>query len=207
MPTAEEAISHKVSQVPPGSFRQTVLLAAKRFKSSWVELGKLLVKVRDEALYEQWGYPTFDAYCLSEVRIRKSTADKLTRSFSFLDKHEPRAMAQDDIVETAPPFEVVQVLADAEDRGKLSAQEYKSIRDSIWDQERPVSELKRELVEQFPQEVREPTDGVHLKRMAAWARKLASELGGNKKVPRALAERAEALAEEVEGLAQKRAEA
>ena len=207
MPSAEEVISHKVSQVPPGSLRQTVLLAAKRFKSSWVELGKLLVKVRDGALYEEWGYPTFEAYCLAEVRIRKNTADKLTRSFSFLDKHEPRAMAQEDIVETAPAFEVVQVLADAEDRGKLSAQEYKSIRDSIWDQERPVSELKRELVEQFPPEVKETNDATHLKRMAAWARKLASELQGNKKVPRALVERAEALAEEVEELSHKRAEA
>src|SRR6185295_940584 len=114
MPTAEQMIAEKVNQVPPGSFRQTVLLAAKRFKSSWVELGKLLVKVRNEALFEEWGYPTFEAYCLAEVRIRKATADKLTRSFSFLDKHEPKAMAQDDIVETAPAFEVVQVLADAE---------------------------------------------------------------------------------------------
>ena len=208
MPTAEEVITQKVSQVPPGSFRQTVLLAAKRFKSSWVELGKLLVKVRDGALYEEWGFETFEAYCLSEVRIRKSTAEKLTRSFSFLDKHEPRAMAQEDIVETAPAFEVVQVLADAEDRGKLSAQEYKSIRDSIWDQERPVSELRRELVEQFPPDAtKAANDSVHLKRMAAWARKLASELAGNKKVPRAMADRAEALAEEVEELAQKRAEA
>ena len=207
MPTAEEVISSKVNQVPPGSFRQTVLLAAKRFKSSWVELGKLLVKVRDEALFEQWGYPTFDAYCLAEIRIRKSTADKLTRNFSFLNKHEPRAMAQEDIVETAPAFEVVQVLAEAEDRGQLSAQEYKSIRDSIWDQERPVSELRRELVEQFPPDTRVPTDAGHLKRMAAWARKLASELAANKKVPRALADRAEALAEDVEQLAQNKAEA
>src|SRR4051794_15749886 len=165
MSTATEAIAAKASIVPPGSFRQTVLLAAKRFKSSWVELGKLLVKVRNEALFEEWGYPTFDAYCLAEVRIRKGTADKLTRSFSFLDKHEPNAMAQEDIVETAPAFEVVQVLADAEERGQLSAQEYRSIRDSIWDQERPVSELKRELVEQFPApEGKAASEAVHLKR-------------------------------------------
>ena len=208
MPTAAEAITSKMAQIPPGSFRQTVLLAAKRFKSSWVEMGKLLVQVRDQALYEQWGYPTFDAYCLAEVRIRKSTADKLTRACSFLDKHEPKAMAQEDIAETAPAFEVVQVLADAEERGKLSAQEYRSIRDSIWNNERPPSELRRELVDQFgPEEGKTATDAVHLKRMASWARKLASELHTNKKVPRAVAERADALAEEVEELAHSRAEA
>ncbi|MBS1149237.1 MAG: hypothetical protein H6Q89_935 [Myxococcaceae bacterium] len=208
MSNAEAALASKISEVPPGSFRQTVLLAAKRFKSSWVELGKLLVKVRNEALFEQWGYPSFEAYCLAEVRIKRQTAEKLTRSFSFLDKHEPKAMAQDDIVETAPAFEVVQVLADAEERGQLSAQEYRSIRDSIWNNDRPVSELKRELVEQFPSpESKGPTDAAQLKRLAAWARKLATELHGNKKVPRAMAERAEALAEEVEELSLNKAEA
>ncbi len=208
MSNLEAAVASKISEVPPGSLRQSVLLAAKRFKSSWVELGKLLVKVRNEALFEEWGYPSFEAYCLAEVRIKRQTAEKLTRSFSFLDKHEPKAMAQEDIVETAPPFEVVQVLADAEERGQLSAQEYRSIRDSIWNNDRPVSELKRELVEQFPApEAKGPTAAAHLVRMAAWARKLAAELHGNKKVPRAMAERAEALAEEVEELAQTRAEA
>jgi hypothetical protein len=208
MSNAEAAIASKISEVPPGSFRQTVLLAAKRFKSSWVELGKLLVKVRNEALFEEWGYPSFEAYCLAEVRIKRQTAEKLTRSFSFLDKHEPKAMAQEDIVETAPAFEVVQVLADAEERGQLSAQEYRSIRDSIWNNERPVSELKRELVEQFPApEAKGPSDVAQLKRLAAWSRKLATELQGNKKVPRAMVDRAQALADEVEELAQNKAEA
>lgn len=208
MTTAEGAIAAKISEVPPGSFRQTVLLAAKRFKSSWVELGKLLVKVRNEALFEEWGYPSFEAYCLAEIRIKKQTADKLTRSFSFLDKHEPKAMSRDDIVETAPAFEVVQVLADAEERGQLSAQEYRSIRDSIWDQARPVSELKRELVEQFPApEGPRPNDAAQLRRLASWAKKLAGDLREHKKVPRAVCDRADALAEEVEELASQKAEA
>lgn len=208
MPSTSEVRAEKIAQAPSGSFRQTVLLAAKRFKSSWVELGKLLVKVRNEALFEQWGYPSFEAYCLAEVRIKRQTAEKLTRSFSFLDKHEPKAMAQDDIVETAPAFEVVQVLADAEERGQLSAQEYRSIRDSIWNNDRPVSELRRDLVEQFPApEGKGPSDAAQLKRLASWARKLSAELSGNKKVPRAVADRAEALADEVEELAAAKAEA
>ena len=68
------------SQRPPGTFRHTVLLAAKRFKSTWAELGKLLVQVRDEAKFEEWGYASFEAYCLKELHIQKQTALKLTRS-------------------------------------------------------------------------------------------------------------------------------
>ena len=187
--------------------RQTVLLASKRFKSSWVEMGKLLVQVLDASAYKEWGYDTFDAYCYRELRLKKATVDKLTRSYTFLDRHEPKAMSQPDIAEVAPPFEVVEVLAGAESRGELSAQEYRSIRDSIWNPEVNVSELKREIVEKFPRPEPERDDQAQLKRLAGLANKLADELTAIKKVPRAVAERARALADDVAELVRPDAEA
>src|SRR5688572_19433445 len=123
-------------------------------------MGKLLVQVLDSSAYKEWGYDTFDAYCYRELRLKKTTVDKLTRSYTFLDKHEPKAMASSDIAEVAPPFEVIEVLASAENRGQLSAQEYRSIRDSIWNPEASVSELKREVAEKFAPRPSERDDSV-----------------------------------------------
>jgi hypothetical protein len=205
---SQAALDVKAQSVPTGTLRHTVLQAARRFKATWVELGKLLVEVRNDGAYEGWGYPTFDAYCSKELHIRKSTADKLTRSFSFLAKHEPKAVANEDIVEKAPAFEVVEVLASAEERGQLSGEEYRSIRDSIWDPEKPAAELKREFVERYPRPPPEPpAEDIQLRRFAQAARRLAKDLQAFRKVPRAVAERAAALAEDVEELAQSRAEA
>jgi hypothetical protein len=204
MATAVEAdLQSKAKSVPPGTFRHTVLVAAKRFKSTWAELGKLLVQVRDEAQYEQWGYESFEAYCLKELHIRKQTALKLTRSFSFLAKHEsPEVLKDEEFPQRAPSFEVVEVLADAADRGQLSPSEYRSLRDSIWNPEKPATELKKEFVERFPRPAPEPPpENLQVRRLAQTARKLASELSGCRKVPSAIAERAAALAEEVEELA------
>jgi hypothetical protein len=197
----QEALSQKVAEVAPNSLRQAVLLSAKRFKSTWVELGKLLVQVRDGALFEGWGYPSFETYCAKELHIRKSTADKLTRSFSFLARHEPEEVQQEDVVERAPAFEVVEVLAGAEERGQLSADEYRSVRDSIWNAEEPATELKRELVERYPRPQPENFESMALRRLAGLARKLAKELGASGKVPHAVMERAAALASDVEELA------
>lgn len=207
MTTAEEQISQKASAVEPGSFRHTVLLAARRFKSSWVELGKLLTRVRHEALFSDWGYPSFEAYCLSELRIKKQTADKLTRNFGFLEKHEPQVMKAPELAESAPAFEVVEVLAQAEERGQLSANEYKSIRDAIWNQEKPTSELRRELVEKFPPPETKGDSGAELKRLLSQARRLAQELHSNRRVPGAIRERADALAQDLEELVSQQAEA
>lgn len=207
MGTAEEVISRKVSEVEPGSLRQTVLLAAKRFKSSWVELGKLLAKVRNDGTFQDWGYPTFETYCLSELRIKKQTADKLTRNFGFLEKHEPQVMRTPELAEAAPAFEVVEVLAQAEERGQLSATEYKSIRDSIWNQEKPTSELRRELVEKFPAPEVKVDSTDELKRLWATSKRLAAELHSNRKVPTTIRERADALAADLEELLAAKAEA
>ena len=182
------------------AFRHAVLLSARRFKSTWVELGKLLTQVRDQALYEGWGYPSFETYCLSELRIRKQTALKLTRSFSFLDKHEPKALERPELREAAPPFEVVEVLAGAEERGQLSAQDYTSIRDAIWNPDRPVSELKRELTDRFPAPVVRPSSEQELKRLWTMAKRLHAELAAQKKVPRQAVQAAEDLARQLEGL-------
>ncbi len=204
MPSAAEVdLQKKAQSVPPGTFRHTVLQAARRFKSTWAELGKLLVQVRDEAKYEEWGYSSFEAYCLKELHIKKQTALKLTRSFSFLARHEsPEVLREEDFPQRAPAFEVVEVLADAADRGQLSPTEYRSLRDSIWNPEKSAPELKREFTERFPRPAPEPLpESVQVRRLAQQARKLASELSGCRRVPSALAERASALAEEVEELA------
>lgn len=204
MATAVEAdLQTKAKSVPAGTFRHTVLVAAKRFKSTWAELGKLLVQVRDEAKFEEWGYESFEAYCLKELHIRKQTALKLTRSFSFLAKHEePEVLKDEEFPQRAPSFEVVEVLADAADRGQLSPSEYRSLRDSIWNPEKPATELKKEFAERFPRPAPEPpADSVQLRRLAQAARKLSSELSGCRKVPSAIAERASALAEDIEELA------
>ena len=77
MSNVDDVLAQKAREVPPGSFRHTVLLSARRFKASWVELGKLLVQVRDEALFQEWGFESFDQNTRKELHIRKATADKL----------------------------------------------------------------------------------------------------------------------------------
>ncbi|WP_141590078.1 MULTISPECIES: hypothetical protein [unclassified Myxococcus] len=200
---AETEIAKKAMSVPPGTFRHTVLTAAKRFKSTWAELGKLLVQVRDEAKFEEWGYPSFETYCLKELHIKKQTALKLTRSFSFLTKHEPEEeLTAQEFPQRAPAFEVIEVLADAEERGQLSPTEYKSLRDSIWSPEKNPAELKKEFAERFPRPPPEPPpESAQVRKLAQMARKLASELSGSRRIPNAVAERAAALAEDLEDIA------
>lgn len=187
--------------VPAGSFRGQVLESARRFKASWVDLARHLSRVKGEGLFEEWGYGTFEAYCARELRIKKTTAQKLVMSYGFLERREPRVLQDEAAVRRAPSFEVIEVLSRAEERGQLDEDTYREVRERMW--ERPVEprELERELRKRFPPpEPEEKPADLALRRLVATARKLARDLAAESRVPRAVASRAAALAGEVEAL-------
>ena len=71
------------------SLRYQTLQSARRFKSSWIELGQYLQTVWREKHYKNWGYMSFESYCAKEIAIKNSTALKLLRSYYFLEREEP----------------------------------------------------------------------------------------------------------------------
>lgn len=195
------AAHDELDAIEPGSLRANVLDASRRFKASWVELAKHLVRVRTEGLWEEWGYASFEAYCAKELRIKKATAQKLVMSHGFLQKHEPKVLKDDEAARRAPSFEVLEVLAKAEEQGRLSDETYRDVRASLWEKPVDPGTVKRELDRRSPppEPDEEPVD-LTLARLAKAAQRLAKELAACKKVPRAVVERAEALAEDVEAL-------
>jgi hypothetical protein len=199
---AIEHMNRTAAKIEPGTFRHEVIVSARKFKSIWVELGALLIRVRKEQSYKEWGFETFDTYCLKELHIKRQTALKLTNGYAFLEKHERELLNKPP--EERPAFEVVEVLAKAEERGQLSDAEYKSIRDSIWNPpaEKTQAELVRELSQKFPAPPPPPAPkDLQLRRFAATAKRFAQELrSAHKVVPEAIRERAEALAGDLDEL-------
>lgn len=201
MSGASESLAARAEGLPPGSTRRRVIEGARRFKAAWVEFARLLSEVRRGELWREWGYPSFDRYCASELFVRKATAEKLTASYGFLERHEPR-LAQGLGDGKAPPFEVIEVLSRAEAAGRLSADGWRELRDEVIDRPPTPAAMTRTLAEKFGPEPRAPRPprAERLGRLAAAARRLAEACAADGAVPRALTARAEALAEELEGL-------
>jgi hypothetical protein len=200
--SASESLAARAEALPPGSTRRQVLEGARRFKAAWVEFARLLSEVRRGEHWRTWGYPSFDRYCSSELLIRKATAEKLTASFGFLERHEP-GLAQGLGDEKAPPFEVIEVLSRAEAAGRLSADGWRELRDEVIDRPPTPAAMARSLAEKFGPEPRAPRPprGERLSRVAAAARRVAAVCAAEGAVPKALVARAEALADELEALA------
>ncbi len=202
MSGAADKLAARAEELPQGSLRRRAMEGARRFKAAWVDFARLLAEVRREEAWREWGYPSFDRYCAGELFIKKSTADKLTASFGFLERHEPR-LADGAGDGAAPPFEVIEVLSRAEAAGRLSADGWRELRDEVLERPPTPAALNRTLTEKLgpaPAPPRPPREE-RVGRLAAAARRLAEACAAEGSVPKALTARAEAVAEELERLA------
>lgn len=197
-----EKLAARAEDLPEGSVRRRVLEGARRFKAAWVEFARMLAEVRRDELWKDWGYPSFERYCTRELFIRPATAEKLTMSYGFLERHEPE-LARSKGEPKAPPFEVVEVLSRAESSGRLSQSGWQELRDEVLERPPTPAALNRTLQERFgpPPAPPAPRKAERLARLAALARRLAAACDDEAAIPKSVASRAKDLAGEIEALA------
>ena len=137
----------RLAEVDPSSDRGRMLEAAKEFRASWVQFGGRLIEVRDQELYGAWGYASFDLYCRRELKLKKETYLKLTRSFAYLRDHEPEVLRTRRATEL-PALDVVDMLSQAKERSRVSDTDFAQIRQEVFDSEQPPPS-KQQVIKRF----------------------------------------------------------
>ncbi|HBA88007.1 MAG TPA: hypothetical protein DCZ75_08425 [Geobacter sp.] len=133
---SERHIEAIMEHLEPGSERYEVLAKAKRFKSSWVELGEQLLKVSQKNRFREWGYGTFEEYCVQEIRIKRGTAEKLTMAYRFMEKEEPQLLAPNEPLKPLPDYRSIDLLRKAKEEKGFTEEEYGDLRKQVVEEER-----------------------------------------------------------------------
>lgn len=148
-----QRLEEQIAHLEPGSLRRQTLEAARRFKSSWIDLGRFLWTVRREKKFRQWGYLSFDAYCVKEIGIRTATATKLLNSYYFLEKEEPatlRRLTEQGPSPRLPSADSVDLLRRLKSRQGIPEEGYSRIRESVLAEGREAPEVRKEIRAAFP---------------------------------------------------------
>jgi len=153
--SSERHIETIMERLEPGSDRYEVLDKAKRFKSSWVELGEKLLIVSTKGRFREWGYGTFEEYCVQEIRIKRGTAEKLTMAYRFMEKEEPQLLSAREELKPLPDYRSIDLLRKAKEEKGFSEAEYGDLRKSVVEEERshPTVLKKYKEVEVLREEV------------------------------------------------------
>lgn len=191
-------ITQLMKDIEPGTPRFEVLEVARRFKTSWVELGGKLYEVRRKKLYEEWGYGKFDEYCDREIRIKPRTATKLTTSYAFLKNEEPSVLKRDGVVRPVPDVQVVDMLRRAREKQALPEREYSRIREMAFN-DAPLADVRTEMKQHLPPR-EAPSKMQVIKQLLGQARQLADGLAAVPGIPHLIVQRALALVDEIRKL-------
>lgn len=180
----ERHIEKIMQHMDPSSERYRVLETAKRFKSSWVELGEKLMEVNSHGAYREWGYKSFDEYCVQEIRIKRPTAEKLTMAYRYMEKEEPGLLARRDELKPLPDYRSVDLLRRAKEEKGFSDEEYAGLRKSIVEEERSHPTVLKQFKETVAARGEEPSDPVlAVKASLATARRLQTILSSVTELP------------------------
>lgn len=202
-------LEQKMESVSEDSVRYRVLESAKDFKTSWIGLGQVLFTVWKDKLYKEWGYQEFETYALKEIGIQKQTALKLLKSYSFLEKEEPRYLEKNFKRETepaaVPTFESVDVLRLAKERKDLDKADYAKVRKYVLEEGKDASYVKKDLAciikekdDTDPDELAEKKRVTLLKRLLSVLRSVKTELRSSKNLPQGIMKDVETLIRNVE---------
>lgn len=173
--------------------REHTLQMARKFKTSWVDLARAIYTVYKDKAYKQWGYDKFDTYVVKEIGIRKMTALKLLRSYSFLEREEPIYLKPEysESGETAkiPSYETIDVLRKAKNNKELGGRDYMNLREQVFLKGKDAGEVRRDLTtlmkqreELTPEEAWVKKKEVNIKRCLSTLKSLKRELEDTKMV-------------------------
>ena len=198
--SGERHIEKIMEQLEPNSERYQVLDTAKRFKSSWVELGDKLLQVSSRGHFREWGYQSFEEYCMQEIRIKKGTAEKLTLAYRYMEKQEPELLARRDELKPLPDYRSVDLLRQAREEKRFSDEEYAELRKSVVEEERSHPTVLKRFKEVAAARSEEKADPlVPIKASLAAARRLDTALRSVPDVPSAYREQVADLIAHLEG--------
>ena len=142
-------LEERMATVQPGTIRHEALEAAKRFKSSWIDLGRILWTVHKEKKFKEWGYISFEGYCSKEVGIREATAKKLLHSYYFLEKEEPTLLKQladpQERPAQVPQVDAVNMLRLLSKKESVPQEDYRKVRSYVLEQGRDLPEVRKEV--------------------------------------------------------------
>jgi hypothetical protein len=206
-----ERIDAKLNELDPQSTRYQVLAALRRFRASWVELGRMLVQVQRGGDYREWGYDDFEVYCARELGLKKPTVEKLMVSYRYMQRNAPdRLAALDEDDGSGPPPEVpeyqtVELLQKMQDNDEMGAEDKQRFHRLAFDEGAEQTQLRKDIRGALSgvrnDDAGEGAGEREMQDILRTGRALRRKLTHAQSVPEGLRERFERLLDELEALA------
>lgn len=202
-------IDKQLEELNPESLRYQVLVSLRKFRSSWVELGKYLTDIAYGGDYKEWGYEDFEVYCASELGLKKPTVKKLMVSYNYMKSYEPDRLRDNTVQERGydvPDYQTVELLKKARERDDIDEDEKEELHRMAFDTGTDEGILRKEIRDRMRPTDPDDVDRANFNRrreiegLLRIARNLRQRLAEAKSVPDGVKSRIEEALLELEAI-------
>lgn len=202
-------IDKQLEELDPMSLRYQVLVSLRKFRSSWVELGKLLTDVAYGGDYKDWGYDDFEVYCASELGLKKPTVKKLMVSYNYMKSYEPDRLRDESVSEKGydvPDYQTVELLKKAREREDIAEDEKEELHRMAFESNTDEGVLRKEIRDRMRPADPEDIDRANFNRrreiegILRVARNLRTKIAEARSVPDSIKSKVEEVLVELEAL-------
>lgn len=203
-----QRIDKQLEELDPEGLRAQVLISLRCFRSSWVELGRLLTEVAYGGDYKDWGYDDFEVYCARELGLKKPTVKKLMVSYNYMKSYEPGRLEQksEEAGYDVPDYQTVDLLHKMRGREDLPDEDKSRIHEMAFEGNGDEADLRRELRDRMRGDDGEGVADANRARrrelddILRTARQLRKKVAQARSVPDGLKDRIESALLELEAL-------
>lgn len=203
-------IEQQMEGLSPESVRYQVLVSLRKFRSSWVELGRLLTDIAYGGDYKEWGYEDFEIYCARELGLKKPTVKKLMVSYNYMKSYAPERLEkheeEQDTGYDVPDYQTVELLKKTREREDINDDEKEELHRMAFEGAGDEGVLRKEIRQRLQPVSREDIDEANSNRrrevdcLLRLARSLRQKLASARSVPEGLKDRIDQALLELEAL-------
>lgn len=201
-------IDKRLEELDPESVRHRVLMALRKFRSSWVELGRLLTDIAYGGDYKEWGYEDFEVYCARELGLKKPTVKKLMVSYNYMKSYASERLEEPEEGQgyDVPDYQTVDLLKKTRDREDIPEDEKEELHRLAFEGSSDEGFLRKEIRERLRPASEEDIDEANSRRrgeiegLLRLARNLRQKLAAARSVPEGVKTRIEEALLELEAL-------
>ncbi len=202
-------IDQQMEGLNPESVRYQVLVSLRKFRSSWVELGRLLTDIAYGGDYKEWGYEDFEIYCARELGLKKPTVKKLMVSFNYMKSYAPERLEKQDDADTGydvPDYQTVELLKKTRERDDIDEGEKEELHRLAFEGANDEGVLRKEIRQRLQPASREEIEDANVNRrrevdgILRLARTLRQKLAAAHGIPEGIKDRIDQALIELESL-------
>lgn len=141
--------------------RDEVSSCLKKYKSSWLGLGKLLFTVNSLEHYKEWGFDNFSDYCKEELGLSTSIVNQIISAYEYIQNNNPALIntIEKDPTAYVPDYSTLSSLSkvakddpNVEEKFRQKVFDMneknvaKQLKDELKNEENPMDEIKEKTI-------------------------------------------------------------